>query len=114
MCRVARADPMAIVKPSLPGLDQIADAAPRPHEAGDVAPPGHQPPRRTFQRSPASSPQYAADGVPVARAHLTAARTKERFSASQVTARGPIVAPRNTPTVPTLQQPDPRKLGKCS
>ena len=59
-------------------------------------------------------PQHAADGVPGARAHLTAARTKERFSASQVTARGPIVAPRNTPTVPILQQPDPRKLSKCS
>ena len=34
--------------------------------------------------------------------------------ASQVTARGPIVAPWNTPTVPILQQPDPRKLRKCS
>ena len=114
MCRVARADPMAIVEPPLPGLDRVADAAPRPHEVVDVAPPGHQPPRRMFQRSPASSPQYAADGVPGARAHLTAARTKERFFASQVTAGGPIVAPRNTPTVPILQQPDPRKLRKCS
>ena len=46
--------------------------------------------------------------------HLTAARTKERFFASQVTARGPIVAPWNTPTVPILQQPDPRKSRKCS
>ena len=34
--------------------------------------------------------------------------------ASQVTARGPIVAPWNTPTVPIHQQPDPRKLRKCS
>ena len=59
-------------------------------------------------------PQYAANGVPGARAHLTAARTKERFFASQVTAGGPIVAPWNTPTVPILQQPDPRKLRKCS
>ena len=76
---VSPADQMAIVKPPLPGLDHVADAAPRPHEVVDVAPPGHQPPRRIFQRSPASSPQYAADGVPVARAHLTATRTKERF-----------------------------------
>ena len=105
MCRVARADPMAIVEPPLLGLDRVADPAPRPHEVVDVAPPGHQPPRRIFQRSPASSPQYAADGVPEPAAHLTAARTKERFSASQVTARGPIVAPRNTSTVPILQQP---------
>ena len=97
---------MAIVKPSRLGLDHVADAAPRLHEVVDVAPPGHQPPRRTFQRSPASSPQDAADGVLGARADLTAARTKERFSASQVTARGPIVAPWNTPTVPILQQPE--------
>ena len=34
--------------------------------------------------------------------------------ASQVTAGGPIVAPWNTPTAPILQQPDPRKLRKCS
>ena len=34
--------------------------------------------------------------------------------ASQITARGPIVAPWNTPTVPIHQQPDPRKLRKCS
>jgi hypothetical protein len=34
--------------------------------------------------------------------------------ASLVTARGPIVAPRNTPTVPILLQPDPGELRKCS
>ena len=55
MRRVARADHMAIVKPPLLGPDRVADAAPRLHEMVDVAPPGHQPPRRTFQRSPASS-----------------------------------------------------------
>jgi hypothetical protein len=58
--------------------------------------------------------QYAADGVLGARADALAARTKERFFASEVTAGGPIVAPWNTPTVPILQQPDPRKLRKCS
>ena len=47
--RVARADQMAIVKPSRLGLDHVADAAPRLHEVVDVAPPGHQPPRRVFQ-----------------------------------------------------------------
>ena len=56
------------------GLDHVADAAPRLHEMVDLAPPGHQPPRRMFQRSPASSPQYAAGGVLGARAHLSAAR----------------------------------------
>ena len=55
MRRIARADQMAIVKPPRLGLDRVADAAPRPHEMVDVAPPGHQPPRRMFQRSPASS-----------------------------------------------------------
>ena len=40
MCRVARADPMAIVEPPLPGLDRVADAAPRLHEVVDVAPAG--------------------------------------------------------------------------
>ena len=55
MCRVARADPMAIVEPPVPGLDRVADAAPRLHEVVDVAPPGHQPPRRMSQRAPASS-----------------------------------------------------------
>ena len=49
ICRVARADQMAIVKPPLLGLDRVADAAPRLHGMGDVAPPGHQPPRRTFR-----------------------------------------------------------------
>ena len=41
-------------------------------------------------------PQHAADGVLGARGHLTAARTRERFFASQVTAGGPIW-PRGTP-----------------
>ena len=75
--------------------------------------------RATSRRGECSSAhrqfaQYAANGVLGARAHLTAARTKERFFASQVTARGPIVAPWNTPTVPILQQPDPRELRKGS
>ena len=93
MCRVARADPMAIVEPPLPGLDRVADAAPRPHEVS------MSPHRATNHRGEYSAlagqfPQQAADGVPGAPAHLTEARTKERFSASQVTARGPIVTPR--------------------
>ena len=36
-------------------LDHVADAAPRLHEVVDLAPPGHQPPRRMSQRAPASS-----------------------------------------------------------
>ena len=56
-------------------------------------------------------PQDAVDGVLSAGADLTAgARTQERFSHHRQRAGGPIVAPWNTPTVPTLQQPDPRKL----
>ena len=55
MGRVARADQMVIVKPPLLGPDRVADAALSPREVGDVAPPGHPAPRRTFQRSPASS-----------------------------------------------------------
>ncbi len=80
MGRGARADPMAIVEPPRLGLDRVADAAPRPHEVVDVAPPGRQPPEANVPRSSASSPQYAANGVPVARSQVTAARTKERFS----------------------------------
>ena len=55
MCRVARADQMAIVKPSRLGLDRVADAALRLHEVVDLPPPGHQPPRQMSQRAPASS-----------------------------------------------------------
>ena len=109
----ARADHMAIVKPPRLGLDHVADAAPRPH-GWSISP--HRAVNRRGECSALAGQfaQYAANGVPGARTHLTAARTKERFFASQVTAGGPIVAPWNTPTVPILQQPDPRKLGKCS
>ena len=68
---------MVIVKPSRLGL---ADAALPRHELPDVARQSHRPAGGTFQRSAASSLKDAADGVLGARAHLTAARTKERFS----------------------------------
>ena len=55
MGRIARADHMAIVKPSASRPRSRSDAAPRLHETVDLAPPGHRPPRRMFQRSPASS-----------------------------------------------------------
>ena len=109
ICRVARADQMAIVKPSRLGLDH-SQRRPTRDEMVDVAPPRHRPPQRRFQRSPARFPQHTADGVLEAPRNAVTARSQERFFASQVTARGPIVAPWNTPTVPTLQQPDPRKL----
>ena len=41
--RINRADHMAIAKPSRLGLDHAADAAPRPREMVDPAPPGRQP-----------------------------------------------------------------------
>ena len=114
MCRVARADQMAIVKPSRLGLDRVADAALRLHEVVDLGPAGainrrgKCPSARRRARSGRSgrcspSPQPRDSGA-----------NQGALFASQVTARGPIVAPWNTPTVPTLQQPDPRKLGKCS
>ncbi len=51
----------------------------RSPEMGDVAPRGTN---RRGERSALASqfPQHAANGVPGARGHLTAARTKERFS----------------------------------
>ena len=57
--------------------------------------------------------QYAADGVPEARADLTAARNQERFFASQVTAGGPLW-PRGTPRPRrSSSSPNPRPLLKC-
>jgi hypothetical protein len=114
ICRGARADQMAIVKPPLLGRDRVADAAPRLHEVVDLGPAG---------------PSTAETNVPSVRRRARSVRGGRRspspqprdsganqgaLFASRVTARGPIVAPWNTPTVPTLQQPDPRKLGKCS
>jgi hypothetical protein len=40
ICRGARADQMAIVKPPLLGRDRVADAAPRLHEVVDLGPAG--------------------------------------------------------------------------
>jgi hypothetical protein len=72
-----RADQMVIVKPPLLGPDRVADAALSPHEVVDDAPQGHHHRDERSERSPASSPQYAAN----ARVRLTAARTMERFFA---------------------------------
>ena len=104
---------MAIVKRARLGLDHVADAAPRPDE---VSMSRHRPStaETTVPALAGQFPQYAANGVPGARARLTAARNQERFFASQETAGGPIVAPRITRTVPILQQPDPREMCKCS
>ena len=93
-CRVARADQMAIVKPSRLGPDHSRRRS-RAHEVVDVAPPGHRPPRRTFQRSPASSLSTRRTAFSKPAPPVTA-RNQERFFASQVTARGPIW-PHGTP-----------------
>ena len=61
--RVARADQMVIVKSPLLAPDHVADAALRLHEMGDVTPPGHQPPKRTFRALAGQFPQHTADGV---------------------------------------------------
>ena len=108
------ADHMAIAKPSSSPPRSRSRRRSPPTRGGRSRPAGPSTAEANVPARASELAQYAADGVPRARSHLTAARTKERFFASQVTARGPIVAPWNTPTVPTLQQPDPRKLLKCS
>jgi hypothetical protein len=87
---------MLIVKPPRLGPDRVADAAPRPHEMVDLDPARAINRRGEVRALAGQFAQYAADGVPRARSHVPAARTKERFFASQVTAGGPIVAPWNT------------------
>ena len=108
------ADHMAIAKPSASPPRSRSRRRSPPTRGGRSRPAGPSTAEANVPARAGELAQYAADGVPRARSHLTAARTKERFFASQVTARGPIVAPWNTPTVPILQQPDPRKLRKCS
>ena len=76
----ARADQMAIVKPPLLGPDRVADAAPRLHEVVGLGPAGPSTAETNVPARAGELAQYAADGVPRARSHVTAARTKERFS----------------------------------
>ena len=95
-----------------PRHEHAADAALRQHEMVDPAPPSRQPPG---ERSALAGQfaQYAADTVLGASARLTAARTKERFFVTG-NRRWPHCGPMKHPTAPILQQPDPRKLRKCS
>ena len=104
---------MAIVKPSRLGPDHVADAAPRLHEVVDVAPPGHQPPRRTFR---ARRPVPSVRGGWRSRSRRRPDGGANPGALFRITGnrRWPHVAPWNTQTVPILQQPDPRKLRKCS
>ncbi len=80
----------------------------------DVATP-HPPTSEANVQAPIGQfPRHTADDVLGAwRLRGSGANQGALFRLTGI-ARGPIVAPRNTPTVPTLQQPDPRKLLKCS
>ena len=108
------ADHMAIAKPSASPPRSRSRRRSSPHEVVDLAPPGHQPPEANVPARAGELAQYAADGVPRARSHVTAARTKERFFASQATARGPIVAPSNTRPCPSSSSQILEKLYECS
>ena len=87
------ADHMAIAKPSSSPPRSRSRRRSPPTRGGRSRPAGPSAAEANVPARAGELAQYAADGVPRARSHLTAARTKERFFASQVTARGPIVAP---------------------
>ena len=81
MCRVARADPMAIVEPPLPGLDRVADAALSPHEVGDVAPAGPPSAEANVPSARRPVPSAHRGRRPRTPRNAATARSQERFFA---------------------------------
>jgi hypothetical protein len=95
---------MAIAKPSRLGLDHVADTALRLHDVVDLAAPGHQPPRRTLQGSPASSLGTRRTPFSEPAPDPREAQNEERFFASQVPPVAPY-GPAEHPDRAILQQP---------
>ena len=113
MGRIARADHMAIVKPSASRPRSRSRRRSAPARDGRSRPAGPSTAEANVPALARQLAQYAADGVLGARAGLTAARNEERFFASQVTAGGPIW-PLGAPRVAlSKRQPNPRPLRKC-
>ena len=113
MGRIARADHMAIVKPSASRPRSRSRRRSAPARDGRSRPTGPSTAEANVPALAGQFAQYAADSVLGARAHLTAARNQERFFASQVTEGGPIW-PHGTPgPCRSSSSPNPRPLIKC-
>ena len=80
ICRGARADQMAIAKPSASPPRSRSRRRSPPTRGGRSRPAGPSTAETNVPARAGELAQYAADGVPRARSHVTAARTKERFS----------------------------------
>ena len=91
------ADHIAIAKPSASPPRSRSRRRSPPTQGGRSRPAGPSTAEANVPARAGELAQYAADGVPRARSHVTAARTKERFLASQVTARGPHCGPMEHP-----------------
>jgi hypothetical protein len=110
--RAARADQMAIVKPSASRPRSRSRRRSALHEMVDAAPAGHQPPRGMCQRSPASSLSTRRTAFSDSAQHGDGARPRALFRLTS-NRRWPHMAHGTPRPRPSSSSPNPRPLTKC-
>jgi hypothetical protein len=106
MGRIARADHMAIVKPSAFRPRSRSRRRSAPARDGRSCPAGPSTAEANVPALAGQFPQHTADDVLGAWRPRDSGANQGALCRLTGNARGPIVAPWNTPTVPRLQQPE--------